>query len=246
MIVFAIVKSRMERILKLLRDIDRLGSWASKWGMRSQPVKCDMMQLTNKRSSKIQANYTLEGTVLENVESKKYLGVTITNDFKWNTHISNVCTKANRTLGFLRRNLYSCILVVNFPFLDGDVPRRASYGVYISQPIMFARVCNHVTDFNARNKCLTARLLQQSYRYNKLRKTFSKFHRRHYELNSKYNVGLKTFLGEGLSEPEFYSEKSTSRQRSGKGAIRKRPQLQKPRWEKTKLTIRHLYHENTS
>ena len=47
--------------------------------------------------------------------------------------------------------------IVNFPFLDGDVPRRASYGVYISQLIRFARVCNHVTDFNARNKCLTAK-----------------------------------------------------------------------------------------
>ena len=62
--------------------------------------------------------------------------------------------------------------IVNFPFLDGDVPRRASYGVYISQLIRFARVCNHVTDFNARNKCLTAKLLQQGYRYHKLRKTF--------------------------------------------------------------------------
>ena len=41
--------------------------------------------------------------------------------------------------------------IVNFPFLDGDVPRRASYGVYISQLIRFAIVCNHVTDFNARN-----------------------------------------------------------------------------------------------
>ena len=38
--------------------------------------------------------------------------------------------------------------IVNFPFLDDDVPRRASYGVYISQLIRFARVCNHVTDFN--------------------------------------------------------------------------------------------------
>ena len=94
--------------LKLQRDIDRLGSWARKWGMEFQPVKCNMMQLTNKRSSKIQVNYTLEGTLLENVESIKYLGVTITNDLKWNTHIPNVCTKANRTLGFLRRNLYSC------------------------------------------------------------------------------------------------------------------------------------------
>ena len=96
--------------------------------------------------------------------------------------------------------------IVNFPFLDGDVPRRASYSVYISQLIRFARVCNHVTDFNARNKCLTTKLLQQGYRYHKLRKTFSKFYRRHYELISKYNVGLKTLLSEGLSEPEFYGD----------------------------------------
>ena len=96
--------------------------------------------------------------------------------------------------------------IVNFPFLDGYVPLRASYGVYISQLIRFARVCNPVTDFNARNKCLTAKLLQQGYRYHKLRKTFSKFYRRHYELISKYNVVLKTLLSEGLSEPEFYGD----------------------------------------
>ena len=68
--------------------------------------------------------------------------------------------------------LNSCLLL-------GDLPRRASYGVYISQLIRFARVCNHVADFNARNKCLTAKLPQQGYRYHKLRKTFSKFYRRH-------------------------------------------------------------------
>ena len=92
------------------RDIDRLGSWARKWGVRFQPVKCNMMQLTRKRIKKIHASYTctLEGTDLENVESIKYFGVTITSDLRWNTHVSNVCTKANRTLGFLRRNLYSC------------------------------------------------------------------------------------------------------------------------------------------
>ena len=94
--------------IKLQRDIDRLGSWARKWGMRFQPVKCNMMQLTRKRIKKIHASYTLEGTDLENVESIKYLGVTITSDLRWNTHVSNVCTKANRTLGFLRGNLYSC------------------------------------------------------------------------------------------------------------------------------------------
>ena len=50
--------------------------------------------------------------------------------------------------------------IINFPFLDGDVPRRPSYGVYISQLIRFARVCSHVDDFNTRTKCLTAKLLK--------------------------------------------------------------------------------------
>ena len=93
--------------MELQRDIDRLGSWARNWCKRFQPVKCSMMQLTRKRIKKIHASYTLEGTDLENDESIKYLGVTITSDLRWNTHVSNVCTKANRTLRFLRRNLYS-------------------------------------------------------------------------------------------------------------------------------------------
>ena len=96
--------------------------------------------------------------------------------------------------------------LVNFPFLDGDVPHSTSYGVYISQLIRFARVSSHVADFNARNISLTANLLQQGYCYHKLRKTFSKFYRQHYELISKFSVGLKTLLHQGLSEPEFFGD----------------------------------------
>ena len=73
----------------------------------------------------------------------------------------------------------------------------------ISQLIRLARVCSHVDDINTRSKSLTAKLLKQGYRYHKLRKAFSKFYRRHYELVSKLNVGLKSLLHQGLSEPEF-------------------------------------------
>ena len=96
-----------EDMVKLQEDIDRLGCWARSWGMRFQPVKCNIMQITRKRIKKINASYSLEGTVLENVEKIKYLGVTIKNDLKWNTH-QFICIKANRTLGFLRRNLAAC------------------------------------------------------------------------------------------------------------------------------------------
>ena len=93
--------------------------------------------------------------------------------------------------------------IVNFLFLDGDVPRSTSYGVYISQLIRFARVSSLVTDFNARNKSYTTNFLQQGFRYHILRKTFSKCYRRHYELVSKFNVGLKTLLHQAYRNRNF-------------------------------------------
>ena len=63
-----------------------------------------------------------------------------------------------------------------------------------------------VADFNTRNKLLTQKLLKQGYRYHKLCKTFSKFYRRYYDLISKFQVGLKSLLRQGLSEPDFYGD----------------------------------------
>ena len=96
--------------------------------------------------------------------------------------------------------------IVNYPHLDGDVPRSTSYGVYISQLIRFARACSSVEDFHIRNKTITAKLLTQGYRYHKLRKTFSKFYFRNQSLISKYKCNLKTFLRLGISHPEFYGD----------------------------------------
>ena len=74
--------------------------------------------------------------------------------------------------------------------------------MYISQLLRFSRVCCHVEDFNARNKCLTTKLCIQDYRYHKLRKVFSTFYHRHHELVSNFSVGHQ-----GLSEQEFYGDK---------------------------------------
>ena len=96
--------------------------------------------------------------------------------------------------------------IVNFPFLDGDVPRSTSYGVYISQLIRFAKASNYVADFNTGNKLLPQKLLKQGYRYHKLLKTFSKFYRRYYNLISKFQVGLISLLRQGLLEPDFFGD----------------------------------------
>ena len=113
--------------------------------------------------------------------------------------------------GFVKTNIFDKrddfdFDIVNFPFLDGDVPRSTSCGVYIPQLIRFARVSSHVDDFNTRNKVLKAKLLRQGYRYRKLLKAFSKFYRLHFDLHVVSNIELKTLLLQGLSEPEFYGD----------------------------------------
>ena len=66
------------------------------------------------------------------------------------------------------------IIIANFTLLLG-----------LSQLIRFARDSSNLSDFNYRNKALTAKLLRQGYRYFKLRKAFSKFYRRHSALVEK-------------------------------------------------------------
>ena len=76
----------------------------------------------------------------------------------------------------------------------------------MSHFIRFARASSYATDYNICYKLFTQKLLKQGYRYHKLRKTFSKFYRRYYDLISKFQVGLKSLMHQGLSEPEFYGD----------------------------------------
>ena len=66
--------------------------------------KCQLLCVSRKWEP-LNHEYTLHGKILEMVDSVNYLGVTITLDLRWDQHISNVATKGNQTLGFLRRNL---------------------------------------------------------------------------------------------------------------------------------------------
>ena len=118
-----------------------------------------MMQLT-KKHNKFQASYTLEDTVLENVESIKYLSVTITSDLKWNSLIRNVCSKANRTLGFLRRNLFSCPQDVKEAAYKSMVRPILEYGSTVWDPH-----CNGLNDELENVQKRAARCVTRNYSY---------------------------------------------------------------------------------
>ena len=88
----------------LQKDLNTLELWETKWLMEFHPQKCQVLSITKNRRP-IQHQYTLHGHVLENVKDAKYLGVTISNDFRWSKHIDIIISKASQNLGFLRRNL---------------------------------------------------------------------------------------------------------------------------------------------
>ena len=76
--------------------------------MKFHPEKCQVIRIcTNKRHQQ-QTSYMLHGHILESVDSAKYLGVSISDDLSWRSHIDSISSKASKTLGFLRRNLHNC------------------------------------------------------------------------------------------------------------------------------------------
>ena len=87
------------------------------------------------------------------MDNSKYLGVTISKGLKWNAHVSNVCTKANRTLGFLRRNLLSYPRDVKEmaykglvrPILECASPAWDPHGIVIQEEL--EKVQNHAARF---------------------------------------------------------------------------------------------------
>lgn len=90
--------------LTLQSDLQKLELWAKKWGMRFNAQKCYILSTKNTSSYL----YSLGGVILQHVQQNTYLGVQISADLKWTTHIGNICRKAGSTLGFLRRNLRNC------------------------------------------------------------------------------------------------------------------------------------------
>ena len=92
---------------QILQDnLNSLAQSEADWQMKFNVAKCHSMRVTRHPPDKhIQFEYTLHQQRLEQVQSAKYLGITISDDLDWGQHISEISSKATKTLGFLRRNL---------------------------------------------------------------------------------------------------------------------------------------------
>ena len=96
----------LQDCLTLQEDLISLGQWETDWQMKFNVAKCHSMRVTRHQHHKqILFDYSLHNQTLENVQSAKYLGITITDNMDWGQHVSEISSKATNTLGFLRRNL---------------------------------------------------------------------------------------------------------------------------------------------
>ena len=102
-VIYITVKSENDS-RQLQCDLSRLECWERDWQMSFNPSKCKVIKVTRKRKPS-DFQYILHGQTLESIDHTKYLGVHISRDLRWNTHADRVTSKANRTLGFVRRNL---------------------------------------------------------------------------------------------------------------------------------------------
>ena len=72
--------------------------------MEPNPGKCQVIHITRSKSP-VKSSYFMHNQELESVDAAKYLGVTISKSLSLNTHINNITSNANKTLGFVKRNV---------------------------------------------------------------------------------------------------------------------------------------------
>ena len=105
-LVYMAVSSRND-CQRLQDDLTTMVNWSKKWQMIFNPSKCYTLRITKGKQPVIYP-YHMEGQVLESVNNNPYLGVELSSTLSWDTHIGKILTKANRSLGFIRRNLGRC------------------------------------------------------------------------------------------------------------------------------------------
>ena len=95
----------------LQQDLETAFAWARTWKMKFNASKCQHLSVTKKRKPK-NTRYSVDGQSIDKVSSSKYLGVTLNGTLTWSDHIAAITSKANSTLGILRRNLSPCTAAV--------------------------------------------------------------------------------------------------------------------------------------
>ena len=88
--------------LILQDDMNSLVQWETDWQMKFNVAKCHSMRVTRHLADKhLLFDYSLHQQKLEQVQSVKYLGMTIADNLDWGQNVAKIPCKATKTMGFL-------------------------------------------------------------------------------------------------------------------------------------------------
>ena len=131
-LVYRSIDSEQDQLL-LQQDLDALNLWGQCWGMRFNTKKCQVMHIGKQSRHHF---YQLNNEILTTATEVKYLGITLTDDLKWSTHVKQTSTKAHQRLGFVKRNLKGS------PYKH----REMAYTSLVRSPISPMEYCGAIWD----------------------------------------------------------------------------------------------------
>ena len=100
-ILYLLVDNPVANAQALNTDLKNVSKWASEWLINFSPHKTKTMVVSRKRKAVHYPPLNMNGTMLQEVQSHKHLGVTLSKDLSWDQHIEDVATKANQCLDIL-------------------------------------------------------------------------------------------------------------------------------------------------
>ena len=96
----------LEDFQHVQNDIDELCNWLSSNKLSLNPNKCKSLFISRKRLPTVSPTHHVNGSVLEQVSSYRYLGVLISSDLSWSNHIKDISSKARKQVGLLYHRFY--------------------------------------------------------------------------------------------------------------------------------------------
>lgn len=146
--------------LTLQNDLNKINDWCKKWLMSLNKQKCKIMCFTRKQHISSHS-YIIDDYPLSYASSYKYLGIHFTPNLSWSHHITTICAKASKSLGYLRRNLHSCPSHV----------RQLAYQTFVRPQLEFAASIwspyqNYLINMLEAIQNRAARFISRNYDYN--------------------------------------------------------------------------------
>ena len=134
------------------------------------------------------SRYLMHNQELESVDTAKYLGMNISKDPSWNTHINNITASANRTLGFVERNVQTKNKDIRTLAYNSLVCPQVEYGSAVWSP--YTKENKDKIEMVQRR---AARWVSNDYTtYSSVTEMMSNLGRRSLE-NRRYDAGLLMF-----------------------------------------------------